>query len=137
MSSNPVLVDTDVWSEFYRKRAGEPSMQVVELRGLIRAQRVALLGAVRQETLCGWRYQHQFEQIRDLLAAFPDQPVQRQQYELAAEYFNLCRSKGIQGSHTDFLLCACSAAWQMPIMTKDGDYARYAEHVPVLLYSPN
>lgn len=78
MRSNPVLVDTDVWSEFYRKRAGESFMPVVELRGLIRAQRVALLGAVRQETLCGWRYQHQFEQIRDLLAAFPDQPAQRQ-----------------------------------------------------------
>ena len=87
--------------------------------------------------LCGWRYQHQFEQIRDLLAAFPDQPVHREQYELAAEYFNLCRSKGIQGSHTDFLICACSVSWQMPILTKDGDYARYAEHVPLLMYELN
>lgn len=137
MRSTLVLVDTDVWSEFYRKRDGEPSPQVAQLRGLIRAQQVALLGAVRQEALCGWRYQHQFEQIRDLLAAFPDQPVRREQYELAAEYFNLCRSKGIQGSHTDFLICACSASWQMPILTKDGDYARYAEHVPLVLNDLN
>lgn len=89
---------------------------------------------MRQETLCGWRYQHQFEQIRDLLAAFPDKAVARQEYELAAEYFNLCRSKGIQGRHTDFLLCACSDSWNMPLLTKDADFTRYAKYVPVKLY---
>lgn len=49
MNHSQVLVDTDVWSEFYRKRTGEPSWQVAVLRQLIRSQQVALLGAVRRE----------------------------------------------------------------------------------------
>ncbi|WP_219722159.1 hypothetical protein [Deinococcus planocerae] len=53
MTDRRVLVDTDVWSEFYRRRTGGSSAQVRQLRELIRAQRVALLGAVRQEILCG------------------------------------------------------------------------------------
>ncbi|WP_425146344.1 hypothetical protein [Deinococcus sp.] len=43
---------------------------------------------------------------------------------------------GIQGSHTDFLICACSAAWSVPILTRDQDYLRYAEHVAVRLSAP-
>lgn len=135
MTDRRVLVDTDVWSEFYRRRMGEPSVQVRQLRELIRAQRVALLGAVRQEVLCGWRYIHQFEQIRELLRPFPDQPVTMREYELAAEFFNLCRSKGLQGSNTDFLICACSALWDVPVLTKDADFGRFAELVPVKLYA--
>jgi hypothetical protein len=30
---------------------------------------------------------------------------------MAAQFFNLCRSRGIQGSNTDFLICACSVKW--------------------------
>ncbi|WP_219722160.1 hypothetical protein [Deinococcus planocerae] len=66
---------------------------------------------------------------------FPDQPVTTPEYELAAEFFNLCRSRGIQGSNTDFLIYACSARWDMPVMTKDADFRRFAEHVPVKLYA--
>lgn len=135
MTNLRVIVDTDVWSEFYRKRTGEPSEHVRQLRQLIVSRRVALIGAVRQETLCGWRYLHQFEEIREALVAFPDEPVTRQEYELAAKFFNLCRSKGIQGSSTDFLICACSASWDVPVLTKDADFTHYAEHVPVKVYA--
>ena len=135
MTDRRVLVDSDVWSEFYRRKTGEPSWQVQELRALIAGRRVAMIGAVRQEALSGWRYAHQFEQIRELLSAFPNEVVTEREYELAAEYFNTCRSKGIQGSNTDFLICACSVAWNVPVLTRDQDYGRYAEHVPVRVYT--
>ena len=136
MTDRRVLVDSDVWSEFYRKRTGEPSAQVQQLRALIIGRQIAMLGAIRQEVLSGWRYPHQFEQVRDLMRAFPNQPLTEQEYERAAEYFNTCRSNGVQGSNTDFLICACSAAWDIPVLTRDQDYQRYAEHVPVHLYRP-
>lgn len=134
MSVGRILVDSDVWSEFYRKRTGEPSVQVQQLRALIVGRQVVMIGAVRQEVLGGWRYPHQFEQVRKLMEAFPSRYPTDQAYELAAEYFNTCRSKGIQGSSTDFLICACAALWNLPILTKDQDYQRYAGYVPVRLY---
>ena len=97
---------------------------------------VTIIGAIRQEVLSGWRGREQFEGIRELLRDFADRPVGTAEYERAAEYFNTCRSNGVQGSNTDFLICACSAAWDIPVLTKDQDYQRYAEHVPVRLYRP-
>ena len=134
-----VLVDTDVWSEILRKVKGEFSPQAKTLIALIDKAEVGvtIIGAIRQEVLSGWRERQQFERIRDLLRDFPDREVGRGEYELAAEYFNTCRSKGIQGSSTDLLICACSAAWNMPILTKDRDYALYAQHIPVRVYGPS
>ena len=133
-----VLVDSDVWSELLRKVKGELSPQVKVLTTLLDEAEVGvmLIGAVRQEVLSGWRERQQFERVRELLRDFPDQDVGTAEYELAAEYFNTCRSKGVQGSHTDFLICACSVAWDVPVLTRDQDYLRYAEHVPVRLYAP-
>ena len=136
MTIGRVLVDSDVWSEFYRKRIGDPSEQVRQLRALIIGRQVLVIGAIRQEVLTGWRYPHQFEQVHEQMRAFPNEVLTEREYELAAEFSNTCHSKGIQGSHTDFLICACSAAWDVPILSRDQDYGRYAEHVPVRLYAP-
>ena len=98
---------------------------------------VTIIGAIRQEVLSGWRGREQFEGVRELMRDFVDRPVGTAKYERAAEYFNTCRSNGVQGSSTDFLICACSAAWDIPVLTKDQDYQRYAEHVPVRVYRPS
>lgn len=131
-----VLVDTDIWSEMLRKRTGEWSRQVLTLMHLIDEGEtgIVVIGAVRQEVLSGVRERSQFERMRDLLAEFPDRPVGTTEYVLAAEFFNTCRSRSVQGSNTDFLICACSASWGVPILTKDADFALYAQHVPVQLY---
>ncbi len=44
--------------------------------------------------------------MRDYLPAFPDIELTSEDYELAAEFFNTCRSNGVKGSNTDFLICA-------------------------------
>ncbi|QFP77753.1 PIN domain-containing protein [Deinococcus sp. AJ005] len=136
MKVERILVDSDVWSEFYRKRSGEASPQVRQLRALIVGRQVVMLGAIRQEVLSGWRHAHQFEQVRELLRAFSDLPLTERDYEQAAEYFNTCRSNGVQGSNTDFLICACSVERDIPILTKDADFERYRQFVPIKLY-PN
>lgn len=40
--------------------------------------------------------------------------------ERAAEFYNHCRNKGVQGSNTDFLICAVAARFKTPIFTTDG-----------------
>ncbi|MGK7942310.1 MAG: PIN domain-containing protein [Crocosphaera sp.] len=76
------------------------------MRNLIADGKVVLLGTVRQEILSGIKHQAQFEKLRDILRAFPNILTNAEDYELAAEYFNICRRRGIQGSNTDFLICA-------------------------------
>lgn len=119
--SDLVIVDSDVWSEGFRKVQGEPSPQLLMLRQLVTQGRVQMLGCVRQEVLQGLKTPAVFERIREQLRAFHDLPMTEREYEYAAEFFNLCRSKGVQGSSTDFLICACSVAWGLPILTKDRD----------------
>lgn len=131
--SHLVIVDSDVWSEGFRKVQGEPSPQLLMLRQLVTEGRVQMLGCIRQEVLQGLKATTVFERIKEQLRAFPDLPITAQDYERAAEFFNLCRSKGIQGSSTDFLICACSVAYGLPILTKDRDFDLYAQHLPLKL----
>jgi predicted nucleic acid-binding protein len=130
-----VLVDTDVWSEAFRKK-GATSRYVLELASLIEEDRVQLVGSIRQEILCGIREEKQFKEFSRRLSAFPDRQIESDVYVMAARFFNLCRSRGIQGSNTDFLICACSVSWGMPIFSKDKDYLQYRELLPIDLLEP-
>ena len=128
-----VLVDTSVWSLALRRKA--PGHAAVdELRSLVAAGRAALVGVIRQEVLSGVREKEMFERLRNRLRAFPDEPIVAADYERAAEFFNTCRAKGLQGSNTDFFLCAVSAGHQLPILTTDRDFARYARLLPIVLH---
>jgi predicted nucleic acid-binding protein len=49
-------------------------------------------------------------------------------YELAAEFFNICRSKGIQGSNTDFLICAVAHRRSYSILSTDNDFQNFLVH---------
>jgi predicted nucleic acid-binding protein len=130
-----VIIDTDVWSEAFRKQ-GSKSEFVQELRTLIEEGRVQLIGPIRQEILCGIKSENQFERIEESLNSFPDKVLESEIYVLAAKFFNLCRSKGVQGSNTDFLICACSVSWGYPILTKDKDFLSFREFLPCELLEP-
>ena len=126
------VVDSDVWSEALRKREDSPeSWQVSMLRELIINDEVQMLGPIRQEALSGIRGQKKFDRIRSRLRAYPDGRFDEEIHEQAAKFFNLCRSKGIQGSHIDFMICAYSVTKKMKILTKDQDFKRYAKYIPI------
>lgn len=131
-----VLVDTSVWSLALRRNLPADGPEVSELIELIREVRVRMIGPVRQELLSGVKSQAQFQKLRNHLRAFPDLEVTTRDYESAAEFFNLCRGKGIQGSNTDFLICAIAACHKIPIFTTDGDFTLFQPHLPITLHRP-
>jgi len=132
-----VLVDTCIWSLALRKKKQPISnIEVVEFQELIKEVRVQLIGPIRQEILSGVKGQQQFSKLKKILLAFPDLPLASEDFELAAEYFNILRSKGIQGSNTDFLICAVSTRNNMPIFSTDNDFNHYKKHIPIVLYTP-
>ncbi len=128
-----VIVDSNVWSEAFRKN-GDVTESVLQLRSLIEQGVVVMIGPIRQEVLSGIKESKRFEMIKKALRAFPSQKIDEQIFEVAASFFNLCRSKGIQGSHTDFLIAACAVEWDVKILTKDKDFDQYSEWLPLELY---
>ena len=131
-----ILVDTSVWSLALRRKSAAQDPSVIELRGLIEELRVQMIGPVRQEILSGIRSKSQFLKLRETLGAFPDLALTSQDYELAAEFLNVTRKRGIQGSNTDFLICAISKRHEMPIFTTDKDFVLFSKHLPITLYAP-
>jgi hypothetical protein len=132
-----VLVDTCVWSLALRRRERTDDPEVRELETLIRDGRVQLIGPIRQEILSRIARKAQFDRIRRSLAAFPNLLIEAEDYELAASYYNLCRSKGIQGSNTDFMICAVGVRHEMEIYTTDADFERFARCLPIALHRAN
>lgn len=130
-----VIVDTDVWSEAFRKK-GEKSGHVSELFDLIQEGRIQMIGIIRMEILGGIRNESTFERLAPKLESFPDRTLDSEIFVTAARFLNLCRSKGIQGSNNDFIICACSMLWKMPILSKDKDYIGYRQILPIELTSP-
>jgi predicted nucleic acid-binding protein len=130
-----VVVDTCVWSQALRRQDADDHRVVWELKELINEMRVQMVGPVRQELLAGVRVKSQFLNLREHLRAFPDLLLHAEDFETAAEFFNQCRSKGIQGSNTDFLLCSLSVRHNLAIFTVDADFNRYAEHLPIRLHA--
>ena len=129
-----VLVDTSVWSLALRRDDGQQHPEREELRRLVAAHVAEIIGPVRQEILSGVRDQAQFARLETHLAAFPDIMVLTEDYVTAAKFFNLCRAKGIQGSNTDFLLCAVAVRCDLAIFTTDGDFRHFAKCLPIVLH---
>ena len=129
-----VLVDTSVWSHALRRRNTPTHDAVEELRALIDEGRVAMIGVIRQELLSGIRTPGMFERLRDHLRPFSDERLDTADFERAAEHFNTCRSRGVQGSNTDFLICAVAERRNLPILTTDADFVRLADVLPITLH---
>jgi len=131
-----VLVDTSVWSLALRrtKTAGEDEKLVEELKDLIRDLRVLMIGPIRQEILSGISDEEKYEELKDKISVFHDEVLGSEDFELAAKFSNECRKNGIQGSHTDFLICAFAVRSESAIFTVDKDFEMYKEYLPITLH---
>ena len=132
-----VLIDTAVWSLVLRRKyRPENGSMSAELASLADDGRVAMIGSIRQELLSGIKDPAQFESLRRHLRAFADTETTSDDHEEAAAFFNRCRDKGIQGSTTDFLICAVAVRNNFTIFTTDDDFTHFAKVLPIALYAP-
>jgi len=135
-----VLVDTTVWSLALRRRREKlsPLEQdlVTEWENLAGSGRAVLMGPIRQEVLSGIREEKAFAALQARLSRFRTLEVLPGDYDQAARFFNICRSRGITGTSIDMLICAIAFRYEVPIFTTDPDFPQYARHVPIRLHSP-
>ena len=99
-----VLVDTPIWSYALRSKNDDFQTEIDALVSLIRHQRALIIGPIRQEILSGYSDLRKYCIIKDRLSYFANTSILDTDYELAAEFSNQSRKKGVQGSHIDFLL---------------------------------
>ena len=129
-----VLIDTCVWSASLRRSRDARSPLVHEVENLVSHGHAVMLGLVRQELLSGIKSSAQYEHLRESLRAFPDVDIETEDHELAAAFFNRCRTKGIHGSAIDYLLAAVASRRDLPIFTTDADFTRYAKVLGLTLH---
>ncbi len=127
-----ILVDTCIWSQALRHKAPNPII-TKKLSDLIQDNRISIIGPIRQELLSGIANIKQFHDLKEHLSAFEDIPLITEHFEKAAEFSNLCRGKGIQGSTIDFLICAVAHREDLTIFTIDKDFDNYKKYLPIQL----
>ena len=127
-----VLVDTCIWSQVLRHKSPNADLSK-KLQELVQNSRVAIIGPIRQELLSGISQSKQFNELKETLSAFEDVPLNTEHYEKAAEFCNICRRKGIQGSTIDFLICAVAIMENLVIFTVDKDFENYKKYLPLKL----
>jgi predicted nucleic acid-binding protein len=132
-----VIEDTSVWSLALRRDASKSFAPVQELRHLIHDHRVQMIGPIRQEILSGIRSESQFGRLQKHLESFPDFPIHTEDYVAAAQFFNRCRSEGVRGSNTDFLICAVAVRNKFSIYTTDRDFELFSQHLAIVLHKPH
>ncbi len=126
------LVDTCVWSQVLRHKS--PNVELTrKLKDLIKDGRISIIGPIRQELLSGIPRTKQFDQLKELLSSFEDTPLKTEHFEKAAEFSNICRNKGIQGSTIDFLICAVAYTENFIIFTTDNDFENYKKYLAIQL----
>lgn len=132
---NFVLIDTYVWSLALRKRklTSDDKKLIEYLIFLIRNQYAIMIGPIRQEILSGISDENKFMELKNALETFSDFHITTEDYETAAEYYNKCRSAGIQGSHIDYLICSVAHNNDFLILTLDKDFFNYKKYLDIQL----
>jgi len=129
-----ILIDTCIWSLALRNKQSKNQLIAEQLAHLIDQHSAKIIGVIRQEVLSGYSNKNSFNKLRQQLSYFPNEATIDADYEAAAEYSNFCRTKGIQGSHIDFLICAVAIRKTFKIYTVDKDFIFYSKHLPISLH---
>jgi len=129
-----IACDTSAISHFLRRPTDKNDETAAVVEKLIESNELALFGIVRQELLSGIKQKSHFESIALTTRALPLFFAEDEDHTLAAQFFNACRSKGIQGSPIDFLICSMAVRRKLQIYTTDPDFELYSPVIPIELY---
>jgi predicted nucleic acid-binding protein len=120
-----VLVDISIWSLALRRKHGSTKRAeraiVLELTDLIGADRVVIVGPIRQEILSGVRSDAEFDRLSERLAEFEDEPLLTADYEEAARCHNRCRG-------------AAAIRRALALFTTDSDFEQFSQKLPLTLH---
>ena len=93
-------------------------------------------GLLKRRCHSGAQPDERFEQLKEYLRFYPNLPLDEEDDETAAGYYNRLRQRGLQSTGTDLLICAVAVRHGLKIFTTDTDFAACARHIPIKLHLP-
>lgn len=124
MTSEPVLVDTSCWIEYFN-RPGTQSAAAVE--DAIREDRAALTGIVLAELSQGARNEGELSRLRAALGAVKWVATSRETYERAGDIGFELRRRGVTVPITDCVIAAAAESIGGLILTLDSHFTEISE----------
>lgn len=129
-----VLVDTNIWSTFFRRNKPEDQKLRSNLEMLMQENRISMIGPIRQEILTGIKDPSKFLLLKEYLQAFDDEPITTEAFEYGAQFANECMKNGIAISSVDALIVSMIVLHGFEIYTNDQDFMRYRTIVQFTQY---
>ncbi|CAN5843528.1 type II toxin-antitoxin system toxin ribonuclease VapC11 [soil metagenome] len=124
MTSEPILVDTSCWIEYFN-RPGTPSATAVE--DAIREDRAALTGVVLAEISQGAKNKEELHHLRASLGAVRYVDTSLELYERAGDIAFELRRRGVTVPITDCMFAAAAESVGGNILTLDGHFMQISE----------
>jgi predicted nucleic acid-binding protein len=131
-----VLVDSSVWSRFYRSDVPSTDPFVAELSLRARAREVVTTGVVYLELLRGFTLPGTQGQIREHIDSLRFIEPTRSDYGGAADLSLRCRRSGVQLAAIDALIAQICITNGLTLLTADSDFLHVARDVPLDVWSP-
>ena len=123
-----VLVDTSVWSLFFRKSGPADHPAVEKLVSLVEEnQDVTLTGVVLQEVLQAFRTDEAAEQVSDQRSVFSLLELRREDFQAAAKLHRRCRANGITAGTVDCQIAVAAINHDAALLTTDRDFEHIAD----------
>jgi predicted nucleic acid-binding protein len=131
------LVDTSIWIDFLREKDNQ-SVQFF-LKILDEKQPFGITSFIYQEILQGASSQKDFDKLNDYMETqrfyHPKDPVLS--YQMAAQYYFNCRSKGVTiRSTADCLIATVAIEYDLLLLHNDKDFIQLNKIVPLLKLAP-
>jgi predicted nucleic acid-binding protein len=121
------LADTSAWS--WSRRRAYPELRYAFDAALVDGA-LATCDMVRLELLRSARSATEFAEIREELAALPDCPIEKDQWQRALEVYEQLSAPGGASQrsvkHPDLLIAAAAEAADVTVLHYDEDYDRIA-----------
>ncbi len=123
-----VLIDTSIWLEVERGR--------FNLYDFVDPGEIAICPPIAQELLQGARSPEMYSIVWHtiLSSRMIDDPMPLERFEDAAQIYRFCRDDGyVLASSFDCLIAACAIEHGVPLLQRDRDFEKIAEHAPLEL----
>ena len=119
----PVIVDTSEWAQYFRV-PGSP--EATEVRRLLAAESVVMVGVVYAELLRGARNEGQFRALTDELEALPYVEVTKQTWTRVGEILSDLERIGQRIALPDAVIAASALENGFSVFSRDEHFRRVA-----------
>ncbi|MGB3682562.1 MAG: PIN domain-containing protein [Rubrobacteraceae bacterium] len=124
MTSDPVLIDTSCWIEYFNRPGKEIAIAV---GNSIREDSASLTGVVLAELLQGARSEEESSRLREALGAVNYIGTSQRMYGRAGELGFTLRRRGITVPVTDCMIAAAAESAGGRILTLDSHFTELAK----------